>query len=109
MAALVKEAFEAASKAHIDWRNLYDAMLNGSGNSGVLRKMVGPALDGDFDGYRFSIANAAKDIGYYTSLAEGLECGSQLSDAVNETFKRALESGDAQRNVSRLIEPFKYQ
>ena len=34
MAPLVKEAFEAAAEAHIDWRNLYDAMLNGSGNSG---------------------------------------------------------------------------
>jgi 3-hydroxyisobutyrate dehydrogenase-like beta-hydroxyacid dehydrogenase len=109
MAALVKEAFEAASKAHIDWRNLYDAMLNGSGNSGVLRKMVGPALDGDFDGYRFSIANAAKDIGYYVSLAEGLGCGSKLSNAVNELFQKTLDSGDGQRNVSRLIEPSEHQ
>ena len=75
MMALVAQAFGAARKAEIDWRDLYEVMLNGSGNSGVLRKMVAPALDGDFDGYRFSIANAAKDIGYFKSLASGLGAG----------------------------------
>ena len=74
MMALVAEAFGAAHGAQIDWKDLYEVMLNGSGNSGVLRKMVAPALDGDFDGYRFSLANAAKDIGYYAELAEKLGC-----------------------------------
>lgn len=105
MVALVGEAFGAARKAQIDWADLYQVMLNGSGNSGVLRKMVEPALKGDFDGYRFAIANAAKDIGYYAELAERLGCSSPLTESVAEVFAHAVETGHGGRNVSHLLDP----
>lgn len=105
MVALVAEAFGAARAATIDWQDLYEVMLNGSGNSGVLRKMVEPALKGDFDGYRFALANAAKDIGYYVELAEGLGCNSKLTESVAEVFARAVETGHGGRNVSHLLDP----
>ena len=105
MVALVAEAFGAARQATIDWKDLYEVMLNGSGNSGVLRKMVEPALKGDFDGYRFALANAAKDIGYYAELAEGLGCNSKLTESVAEVFARAVETGHGGRNVSHLLDP----
>jgi 3-hydroxyisobutyrate dehydrogenase-like beta-hydroxyacid dehydrogenase len=105
MVALVTEAFRAARKAGIDWRDLYDAMLNGSGNSGVLRKMVAPALAGDFDGYRFSLANAAKDIDAYAALAEELGCATRLSEAVAELFAEVVKTGHGGRNVSHLLDP----
>lgn len=105
MVALVSEAFGAAHKAQIDWRNLYEVMLNGSGNSGVLHKMVEPALEGDFDGYRFALDNAAKDIGYYADLAEKLGCATHLTEAVAEVFMKAVETGHGGRNVSHLLDP----
>lgn len=105
MIALVTEAFAAARKAGLDWGNLFEVMLNGSGNSGVLRKMVAPALAGDFDGYRFSIANAAKDIGYYTELAERLGCASDLAAAVARHFAKAVDTGHGGRNVSHFLDP----
>lgn len=105
MIALVTEAFAAARKAGLDWSDLFEVMLNGSGNSGVLRKMVAPALAGDFDGYRFSIANAAKDIGYYTELAERLGCASDLAAAVARHFAKAVDTGHGGRNVSHFLDP----
>jgi len=105
MVALVAEAFGAARTAQIDWKDLYEVMLNGSGNSGVLRKMVEPALKGDFDGYRFALANAAKDISYYAELAEGLGCSTKLTDSVAEDFTHAVETGHGGRNVSHLLDP----
>jgi 3-hydroxyisobutyrate dehydrogenase-like beta-hydroxyacid dehydrogenase len=105
MVALVSEAFGAARKAQIDWKDLYEVMLNGSGNSGVLRKMVGPALEGDFDGYRFALANAGKDIGYYAELAEKLGCATRLTESVAEIFANAVETGHGGRNVSHLLDP----
>jgi len=105
MVALVAEAFGAARQARIDWKDLYEVMLNGSGNSGVLRKMVEPALKGDFDGYRFALSNAAKDIGYYAELAEGLGCSTRLTESVAEVFARAVETGHGGRNVSHLLDP----
>lgn len=105
MVALVAEAFGAAHKAQIEWKPLYEVMLNGSGNSGVLRKMVAPALEGDFDGYRFALANANKDIGYYLQLAEGLGCATDLTEAVAQLFARTVETGHGGRNVSHLLDP----
>jgi 2-hydroxy-3-oxopropionate reductase len=104
MIALVAQAFGTARKADIDWRNLYDVMLNGSGNSGVLRKMVAPALDGDFEGYRFSLANASKDIGYFKTLASGLGLETTLVAAVEDVFSGAIAKGHGQKNVSRLLD-----
>jgi hypothetical protein len=104
MIGLVAEAFTAARAAHVDWAALYEVMLNGSGNSGVLRKMLDGALAGDFDGYRFSIANAAKDIGYYADLAERLGKMTPLTQAVADIFARSAV-GHAGRNVSHLLDP----
>ncbi len=103
MITLVAQAFGTARKANIDWRNLYEVMLNGSGNSGVLRKMVAPALDGDFEGYRFSLANAAKDIGYFKILATELGVETFLVDAVEAVFSSAMSKGLGQKNVSHLL------
>jgi hypothetical protein len=105
MIALVTEAFAAARAERLDWKDLYEVMLNGSGNSGVLRKMVGAALEGDFDGYKFSIANAAKDIGYYLELAEPLGKRTPLAEAVAMMFARAVETGHGGRNVSHFLDP----
>jgi 3-hydroxyisobutyrate dehydrogenase-like beta-hydroxyacid dehydrogenase len=104
MIALVAQAFGAARQANIDWRNLYDVMLNGSGNSGVLRKMVAPALEGDLEGYKFSLANASKDIGYFKSLASGLGLETALVDAVDGVFSAAIAKGNGRKNVSHLLD-----
>ena len=104
MIGLVAEAFAAARAAKVDWADLYEVMLNGSGNSGVLRKMLDGALKGDFDGYRFSLANAAKDIGYYAGLAEELGRMTPLAQAVADIFAKAAV-GHGGRNVSHLLDP----
>ena len=99
MVALVSETFAAAREADIDWRKLYEAMLNGSGNSGVLRKMVEPALAEDFEGYKFSLDNAYKDIAYYKCL----RAGTPLANAVEEIFSNAVARGLGSQNVSHLL------
>jgi 3-hydroxyisobutyrate dehydrogenase-like beta-hydroxyacid dehydrogenase len=105
MIALVAEGFTAARKAGLDWQSLYEVAQNGSGNSGVLRKMVGPALEGDFDGYRFALANAAKDIGYYAEMADHLGCRTEICEAVLRKFAEAVATGHGGRNVSHLLDP----
>jgi 3-hydroxyisobutyrate dehydrogenase-like beta-hydroxyacid dehydrogenase len=105
MIALVAEAFGTARQAGIDWGDLYDVMQAGSGNSGVLKKMMEAALAGDFDGYKFSLANAAKDIGYYTALADELDQLTPLAQAVEQIFAKAVATGHGGRNVSHLLDP----
>ncbi len=105
MIALVAEAFSTAHRAGIDWADLYDVMQAGSGNSGVLKKMLEAALSGDFDGYRWSLANANKDISYYTGLAEGMGRLTPLAEAIRAVFEEAVSTGHGGRNVSHLLDP----
>jgi 3-hydroxyisobutyrate dehydrogenase-like beta-hydroxyacid dehydrogenase len=104
MVMLIADSYGAARRANIDWKKLYEVQLQGSTNSGALKKMIGPALDGNFDGYRFSIANAAKDMRYYCDLAKTLGEITPLAQAAGRMLQAAAESGDGEQNVSRLLE-----
>ena len=50
------------------------------------------------------IANAAKDIGYYREVAEQLDCGSALIEAVASQFAEAVKAGRGGQNVSRFLD-----
>jgi 3-hydroxyisobutyrate dehydrogenase-like beta-hydroxyacid dehydrogenase len=104
MVMLIADSYGAARRANIDWKKLYEVQLQGSTNSGALKKMIGPALDGNFDGYRFSIANAAKDMRYYCDLAQTLGELTPLAQAAGGMLQSAAETGDGEQNVSRLLE-----
>jgi 3-hydroxyisobutyrate dehydrogenase len=105
MVALIADTFNTAARARVDWTKLYEVMLAGSNNSGALRKMVGPALNGDFNGYKFSIANAAKDLNYYCEVAEHLNHLSPLAVTARAALDGAVRRGCGDLNVSRLIDP----
>lgn len=104
MIALIGESFTAARTAGIDWRALYETMKCGSNYSPALARMVEPALAGDFDGYRFSMANAAKDMGYYLQLAATLGVDRDLARAAHRRFAEAVAAGRGEEFVSRLLE-----
>lgn len=65
---LLADAYQCAAQTGVDPRALYEVMLEGAARSGTLEKSVGPALDGAFDGSKFTIANAAKDLRYAADL-----------------------------------------
>jgi 3-hydroxyisobutyrate dehydrogenase-like beta-hydroxyacid dehydrogenase len=103
MIGVIADSYNAARQADVDWGKLYDVQLLGSTNSGALKKMIGPALKGDYDGYRFSMANAEKDMRYYCTLAESLGMLSPLAQETYRMFQAASRHGG--KNVSRLLDP----
>ena len=102
--ALLAEAFGLARAHGVAWRPLYEAMSSGAARSGTLEKSVGPALDGDYDGARFTIANAAKDLRYAVELADA-PGGCPLARAAHETLRAHAGVGHADAFVSRLLDP----
>lgn len=103
MVAVIAETFRHARTAGIDWKKLYDVMLCGSGNSLALRRILEPAILGDFDGYRFSIANAAKDSAYALEMLNSMQCTTPLAEAINAVYVEAAASGDPERFISQLL------
>ena len=104
-AALVADVFNVARQAGVDWAKLYAAMLRGSGNSGALRRMVEPALKGNYDGYAFTLSNAHKDMTYYMALAGEGGFRTPLAGEVMAIYDKAKAGGHGESRVSRLIDP----
>ena len=103
-AALIAEGMAVCAAMDVDKRKLYDIMAEGGADSGVLRKMVPPALEGDLGGHAFAIGNAEKDVRYYRSMVEAIGLAETLSTATHGAYRRAVELGLGDRLMASLME-----
>jgi 3-hydroxyisobutyrate dehydrogenase-like beta-hydroxyacid dehydrogenase len=76
----------------------------GALNSNIFQMMAGGAVAGDLTRMKFSIQNAAKDLRYYTHLAESLPVASFLGEAVHQSFEQAVALGLGEKMVPAMIE-----
>ena len=102
--AAIAEAFAVASRAGVPAQKLFEVVSGGGVNSGIFQMMAGGAVAGDFERMKFSIANACKDLGYYSRLAESLPVKGAVSGAVINAFNQALGLGLGERMVPSMIE-----
>ena len=102
--ASIGEAFAVASKAGVRLDKLFEVVSQGALNSNIFQMMAGGAIKGDFTRMKFSIANAAKDMRYYTHLAESLPIPAFLGEAVHQSFAQAVALGLGDRLVPSMIE-----
>jgi 3-hydroxyisobutyrate dehydrogenase-like beta-hydroxyacid dehydrogenase len=104
VAALTAEAYTAAAKVGVDLAEFHRVVSVGAVNNGIFQMMVGGALKGDFAGMKFAIANARKDLRYYTHMAETAPVAGYLAEAVHQTLIQATALGYGDRLVPSLIE-----
>ncbi len=102
--ALISEGMSLCFQAGVDAKVLYEVMSSGGADSGVLRKMVPPLLEGDLTGHKFSIANACKDVGYFKGFADSLEFKSYLVDSLLSTYQTAVDAGLGDKLMASLVE-----
>ena len=103
-AALIAEALCACAAADVDIRKFYEVVTAGGANSGIFQLIVPKAMDeGDFSGLRFSLANAAKDLRYYTRMTEASQLTGNLGNGVHHALVQGLNIGFADGYVGDLI------
>jgi 2-hydroxy-3-oxopropionate reductase len=52
----------------------------------------------------FSVANGAKDVGYYRQMAKELGAKSRMSGAADATLREARDNGFGERMVPELVD-----
>ncbi len=104
MAASIAEGVAAAAKAGLSLQKLFDVISAGGVNSGIFQMMVGRMLHGDLGGLKFAIANAQKDLRYYTHLTEMLPTSSFMAEAAHQSFVQAVNLGHGDRFIASLLE-----
>lgn len=105
-AMAMSEAFAMGEAAGIDRKVLYDVMSSGPLRSGMMDFVTGYAVDGDPAQLAFSLVNAKKDVGYYTSMADELGKLSILSTGTKQALGLAVAQGRGERMVSEAVDMF---
>jgi 3-hydroxyisobutyrate dehydrogenase-like beta-hydroxyacid dehydrogenase len=103
-AALLAEAMAGAAALGVDRRKLCDVMSKGAADSGVLRKMIPPFLEGDLTGHKFALANALKDVAYGCDMLASIGFDSLLADGLRRTYAEAVERGFGESLMASLME-----
>jgi len=103
--ALIAETLCAAAASGLDMKKFYDTISAGGANSGIFQRIVTRAMEtGDYDGLMFTVANAAKDITYYTRMTDGFPLTGNLGNAVHHALLQASNMGLADDYVGALTE-----
>jgi 3-hydroxyisobutyrate dehydrogenase-like beta-hydroxyacid dehydrogenase len=104
IAASIAEAFAVASKAGVRLDKLVEVVSQGALNSNIFQMIGRGAIAGDLTGMKFSIVNAAKDLRYYTHLAESLPVPAFIGEAVHQSYAQAVAMGLGDRLLGSMIE-----
>lgn len=105
-ACAMSEAFAMADQAGIERDTLYGVMSAGPLKSGMMDFVKAYAVDGKPDMLAFSVANARKDVGYYSRMADDLGVPSVMSNSAKQALSLATAGGYGQRMVPEMVEFF---
>jgi 3-hydroxyisobutyrate dehydrogenase-like beta-hydroxyacid dehydrogenase len=83
---------------------MFEVIGAGGVNSGIFQMTLGRMLEGDLAGLKFTIANARKDLRYYTHLTEMLPTSSFIAEAAHQSFVQAGNLGLGDRFIASLFE-----
>jgi len=103
-AALIAEALCACKATGVDLQRFRDVISAGGGNSGIFQMIV-PAIldDGSFDGMKFSIANATKDLRYLNRMLAEAAVSTPMAALTHNAFLHAGNNGFADGLVGALV------
>ncbi len=103
-ATLIAEALCACEATGVDLQRFRDVISAGGGNSGIFQMIVPGILDeGDFEGMKFSISNATKDLRYLNRMLADAGVMSPLGNATHNAFVQAGKAGFADGLVGHLV------
>ncbi len=99
------EACAAAVKSGLSLHKLHAVISAGAVNSGLFQLVLGKMLEsGDLTGLKFTLANAAKDLRYYTHFTESMMLPSIIGEAVHQSLVTANALGFGDKYVPSLLE-----
>jgi len=108
MVALLSEAAACAARNGVSPAVFVDVLAKGGGGGTALDRVKPFLLAGDPSGLRFSVSNAAKDLGYYNAMAADAGATRAIAGAVHATLQDVLtrcEPGAFMSTLSSLLEP----
>ena len=104
VANAMSEAFAMADVAGVDRAELYNVMAAGPLHSGMMDFVKAYGVDDDPNHLAFAIKNAAKDVGYYSQMAEDAGVESTMVKGPLSALRSAVEQGHGDEMVSQMVD-----
>jgi 3-hydroxyisobutyrate dehydrogenase len=101
--AVLAEAAACARQTGTDPQTFCDILAAGGGGGVVLNRLRPYIESEDTSGFRFSMSNALKDMGYYCTMAEEQGAHGELALAIRALYAEAAQAGLEQSPVPALI------
>lgn len=101
--ALIAEAAACAERAGVDPEVFIDVLVKGGGGGTALERLRPFLMNKDPSGLRFAMANALKDLGYYTAMAEASHSARSIAEGVRQTFDGAVQAGNGDALLPELV------
>lgn len=102
--AVLAEAAAASRRAGIDDAAFLEVISKGGGGGVVLERLRPFIASGDASGFRFSVANASKDLGYYHAMTDELGVARGVAGAVHALYAGVEDQSLAVPELIRLLE-----
>ena len=104
VANAMAEAFAIADIAGVDRAQMHSVMAAGPLHSGMMDFVKAYAVDDDPNQLAFAIKNAAKDVGYYTQMAQDAGVESFMSQGALTALTAAIKQGRGDEMVSQMVD-----
>ncbi|HEX4986928.1 MAG TPA: NAD(P)-dependent oxidoreductase [Burkholderiales bacterium] len=91
--ALIAESLTACAKLGVDPKKYFALVSSGAASSGIFQMLAGKAVEGDFGGMKFGLANALKDVRYYNQMAMEFGVSGAMAAATLQTLTQAVNMG----------------
>jgi 3-hydroxyisobutyrate dehydrogenase-like beta-hydroxyacid dehydrogenase len=91
--SLIAEALTACAKLGVDPKKYFALVSTGAANSGIFQMLAGKAVEGDYTGMKFGLANALKDVRYYNQMAMEFGVSGNMAAATLQTLTQAVNMG----------------
>lgn len=101
--AVLAEATAAARRTGIDPAVFREVLEDGGGRGVVLDRFASYLTDGDPSGFRFTLSNGAKDIGYYVQMMSEAGAAGRVARAVDRLYSDSVEAGHGDDFVPTLV------
>jgi 2-hydroxy-3-oxopropionate reductase len=104
-ACAMSEAFAMADLAGLPREKLFEVMSAGPLKSGMMEFIKGHAVDNEIL-LAFSVANARKDVGYYSQMADEFGAPTLMSGAAKSALGLARSQGWGDKMVPEMVDYF---
>lgn len=101
--ALLAEATACARDSGMNMQVFHDVLAGGGGAGVALQRLSSFILHDDPSGIAFSVSNAAKDLGYYATMAHDAQAASRIADAAAASLQSQVDAGHGAAMLPELI------